>query len=165
MEALDALAKIEINQGYRSDLVSNTKEVSEVKTRGDTTGYAMRRLAKDAPALHAQVIAGELLASHRDRLQDSRIPTYQRCSWRMGLAYWTAAWYDVDLQSDRGINGERGDSFGSHPSFYWSRYNQLQSLAPVARATRARGEPYQSARERIREHNRQYRERKRQDVS
>jgi hypothetical protein len=60
MEALDALAKMSAGkQGERNDLVDIVHEVSE-RPSGNSAAAAMRRLAKDVPALHAQVIAGEL---------------------------------------------------------------------------------------------------------
>lgn len=54
--AVDALAQVETNQGYRSDFHDNVMEVEQ----GNSAAYAMRRLAAQAPALHAQVLAGEL---------------------------------------------------------------------------------------------------------
>jgi len=45
-------------QGRRSDLVSNSNEVA--RPVGTTRDQALRRLRKDAPELHAQVLAGEL---------------------------------------------------------------------------------------------------------
>ncbi len=46
-------------QGERNDLVDIIHEVHE-RPAGTSAAAAMRRLAKDVPAIHAQVIAGEL---------------------------------------------------------------------------------------------------------
>ncbi len=60
MEALDALAKVEVGQhgGDRKTRDINLRipkvDRGEEVTSGDTQGYVMRRLAKDAPAIHAQ---------------------------------------------------------------------------------------------------------------
>lgn len=57
--AVDALARVENHQGERTDLLDNIQKVSDAPT-GTSTAATMRRLAKDTPALHAQVLAGEL---------------------------------------------------------------------------------------------------------
>jgi hypothetical protein len=60
MEAVDMLAKVSVGrQGERTDLVDNINDVAG-RPAGTSAGYTMRRLAKDAPELHAQVIAGSL---------------------------------------------------------------------------------------------------------
>ncbi|MFJ4969809.1 hypothetical protein [Streptomyces sp. NPDC088755] len=58
--ALDLLDQVlQGGQGTRSDLVSNS---NEVRPTGTTQAAALRRLRKDAPELHARVLAGELSA-------------------------------------------------------------------------------------------------------
>ncbi|WP_405186530.1 hypothetical protein OG582_21095 [Streptomyces anulatus] len=58
--ALDLLDQVlQGGQGTRSDLVPNS---NEVRPTGTTQAAALRRLRKDAPELHARVLAGELSA-------------------------------------------------------------------------------------------------------
>ena len=57
---LDLLDRALVSQqGRRSDLVDNSNEVPKRPT-GTSKEYALRRLRKDAPELHARVLAGEL---------------------------------------------------------------------------------------------------------
>lgn len=63
--ALDALDRVLAHrQGERTDIVSNRNEVpssaTEERPVGTTAQYAIRRLRKDRPDLHAKVLAGEL---------------------------------------------------------------------------------------------------------
>jgi hypothetical protein len=46
-------------QGERTDLYNNVKEVESAPV-GNSAEYALRKLRKDAPELHARVIAGDL---------------------------------------------------------------------------------------------------------
>jgi hypothetical protein len=61
-EALDLLDQaLQGRQGERTDLVDNVHDVEEVeRPAGNTSAAALRRLRKDAPELHARVLAGEL---------------------------------------------------------------------------------------------------------
>jgi hypothetical protein len=59
MEAVDALAQIEA-MAPGGDRRSDSFKVGITNLEKNDTGYAMRRLAKDTPELHAQVLAGEL---------------------------------------------------------------------------------------------------------
>jgi hypothetical protein len=60
-EALDAIDWVTgHSQGKRTDLVSNVHEVKEEKRpAGNTAKRALRKLRKDRPDLHQQVIAGK----------------------------------------------------------------------------------------------------------
>lgn len=61
-EALDELDKVtEGKQGERTDLVSNIHEVN-ARPAGTTETRALRKLRKDAPELHAEVLNGNLSA-------------------------------------------------------------------------------------------------------
>lgn len=58
-EALNAIDKaIGSQQGKRTDLFDNVQEVTEAPT-GNASATALRRLRKDRPDLHAEVLAGE----------------------------------------------------------------------------------------------------------
>ena len=50
---------LEGRQGERSDLVNN---INEVRPQGTSQSQALRRLRKDEPELHAEVLAGNLTA-------------------------------------------------------------------------------------------------------
>jgi hypothetical protein len=59
-EALDAIDQVTgHNQGQRTDLVNN---INEVRPQGTSQAQALRRLRKDAPELHADVLAERLTA-------------------------------------------------------------------------------------------------------
>lgn len=61
VETLDLLDQALVGgQGERSDLVDNVNEVK--RPTGNSTDQALRRLRKDAPELHAEVLAGNLTA-------------------------------------------------------------------------------------------------------
>lgn len=49
-------------QGARLDLVANVNEVEVKRPSGNRQDAALRRLRKDAPTLHAEVLAGNLSA-------------------------------------------------------------------------------------------------------
>lgn len=59
-DALNRQLEKDGRQGARTDLVSNIHEVE--RPAGTTKDAALRRLRKDAPALHEQVLAGALSA-------------------------------------------------------------------------------------------------------
>jgi len=59
-EAEKALRDVLKDQGHRSDIRNNVTEV-EVVT-GNARAYALDRLAREAPELHAQVLAGKMSA-------------------------------------------------------------------------------------------------------
>jgi len=64
IEAIDLLASVETNQGCRTDLENIDNNVMKVgpseAKQGNSAAYTMRRLAKDFPAIHERVLAGEL---------------------------------------------------------------------------------------------------------
>ena len=64
MEAVDMLAKVSAGKQGGDRKSDNIKlyNVQVDSPTGNSTAATMRRLAKDAPALHAKVIAGELTA-------------------------------------------------------------------------------------------------------
>jgi hypothetical protein len=60
VEAVDLLDRtVAHRQGERTDLYNNVKEVESAPV-GNSAEYALRKLRKDAPELHARVIAGDL---------------------------------------------------------------------------------------------------------
>lgn len=61
-DLLDKQLKEDGRQGKRTDLLNNMKEVTAAYPRGTSKDYALRKLRKDAPELHAEVIAGRLTA-------------------------------------------------------------------------------------------------------
>ena len=69
MEALDLIDRVTVSgQGQRTDLANRTTEAelhnnimkSEHEVQGNTRQYALRKLRKGAPELHAKVLAGEV---------------------------------------------------------------------------------------------------------
>lgn len=67
VDLLDQALKDGARPGARTDLVDNINEVAATP-RGTSKAYALRRLRKDAPELHADVLAGRLSA-HRAMIQ------------------------------------------------------------------------------------------------
>ncbi|MGY3520200.1 hypothetical protein ACVMYR_28235 [Micromonospora sp. PTRAS2] len=61
VDLLDRALQADGRPGQRTDLVDNRNEVASVP-RGTSKDYALRRLRKDAPDLHAEVLAGNLSA-------------------------------------------------------------------------------------------------------
>lgn len=63
-EAKDLLVKVtKGKQGKRNDLFDNVKEVNTKPPTGNSDAYALCKLNKDRPDLHAKVISGELTAN------------------------------------------------------------------------------------------------------
>jgi hypothetical protein len=69
MEALDLIDRVTVGgQGARIDLITKTPDDTlhnnimkcEHETQGTSRQYALRKLRKDAPELHAKVIAGDI---------------------------------------------------------------------------------------------------------
>lgn len=59
-EALDLIDRVvQGKQGERTDLVDNVHEVGSRPT-GNDRQRALRKLRKDSPVLHAEVLAGKL---------------------------------------------------------------------------------------------------------
>ena len=61
VDLLDRTLQAASRPGERTDLVDNMNEVAQVP-RGTSKEYALRRLRKSAPELHAEVLAGNLSA-------------------------------------------------------------------------------------------------------
>lgn len=77
-EALDLLDQALLDgsrQGKRNDLVNNINEVTE-RPMGTSMAYALRKLRKDAPELHAEVLAGRLSAHAAMVKAGFRPPTF-----------------------------------------------------------------------------------------
>lgn len=77
-EALDLLDRALLDgsrQGKRNDLVNNINEVTE-RPMGTSRDYALRKLRKDAPELHAEVLAGRLSAHAAMVKAGFRPPTF-----------------------------------------------------------------------------------------
>jgi len=78
VEALDLLDQALLDgsrQGKRNDLVNNINEVTE-RPMGTSRDYALRKLRKDAPELHAEVLAGRLSAHAAMVKAGFRPPTF-----------------------------------------------------------------------------------------
>jgi hypothetical protein len=61
LDLIDQTLKGEERQGERTDLVNNVNEV-QARPEGNSEQYALRKLRKDRPDLHAKVLARELTA-------------------------------------------------------------------------------------------------------
>ena len=58
--ALDAINQVTLHQGERTDLHNNVMKVGEAPRQGNSNTYALRKLRKDRPDLHQQVLDGEM---------------------------------------------------------------------------------------------------------
>lgn len=60
LDLLDRAVKAGSRQGERTDIVNNVNDVTVTRPQGNSRERALRKLRKDAPELHAEVIAGRL---------------------------------------------------------------------------------------------------------